>query len=181
MVIAFLAGMATLVSDRLDGMRLLRLLDGAGVWPTKYNRGIDYFMLILLPVLGYAAARRLPRDAACLAVAAVLTVAAGRNTTAQIALPVAVGAAVMAALAPRLAAVALAALTATVALTLPFVLRLLTQARPLIAPHIKISGLERLEIWDYLSAHVLQRPFAGWGLWTSRPASRLPRRSGRIT
>jgi O-antigen ligase len=65
-------------------------------------------------------------------------------------------------------AVVLGVATGLEALGLPFAMRVVTHFRPLIAPHIKISGVERLEIWDYLSAHVLQRPVLGWGLWSSR-------------
>jgi O-antigen ligase len=171
---AFLAGTLILLSDRLDGFFLLRLVDGKSVWPTKYNRGIDYFLLMLLPTLGFALASRHRRLSWLLALSAGLTVAAGVNTTAQVALPFAAALIVLGFVAPRLAPWLLAIGTAAVALLLPFLLRLVTHFRPEIAPHIKLSGVERLEIWDYLSAHVLQRPIAGWGLWTSRllPASR---------
>jgi O-antigen ligase len=168
MLLAFLAGMVVLLADHFDGYWLLRQIDGPNVWPTKYNRGIDYFALILLPTLGFFAARGEWRKAGLLAAVCILTIAAGRNTTAQIALPAVALTIGLAALAPRLVCVGLAALTTLVALALPFALRLITHARPLIAPHIKPSGLERLEIWDYLSAHVLQHPFLGWGLQTAR-------------
>lgn len=168
MSVAFLTGMLILGADRLDGFWLLKLIDGKGVWPTKYNRGIDYFVLILLPTLGFFVGARRWRLAAVLALAAVLTVAAGRNTTAQVALPLAALVAGLAWVAPWAAELLLAGATALLALALPFLLRVVEHFRPLIAPHVKSSGLERLEIWDYLSAHVLQRPFTGWGLWTSR-------------
>jgi O-antigen ligase len=98
----------------------------------------------------------------------VVTVACGRNLTAQLALPAAALVAVLGALWPRGVAILLAAATTAEALSLPFAMHLVNRFRPAIAPHIKISGVERLEIWDYLSSHVLQRPLLGWGLWTSR-------------
>jgi O-antigen ligase len=168
MTAAFLAGMCLLLTDRLDHFALLRLLDGKSVWPTKYNRGIDYFTLILLPTLGFCAAGRRWRLAACLCLAATVTVAAGRNTTAQLALPAAALVGALGFFVPRATGALLAAATAAEAVALPFAMRVITLFRPQIAPHIKLSGVERLEIWDYLSAHVLQRPFLGWGLWSSR-------------
>lgn len=168
MTAAFLVGTLLLLSERLDHFALLHGLDGPKVWPTKYNRGIDYFVLILLPTLGIAAAQKRWRLAAALCVAACVTVAAGRNTTAQIALPAAALTILAGTYAPRLTARLLAAAIAAEALCLPFAMRVVTHYRPLIAPHIKISAVERLEIWDYLSAHVLQRPILGWGLWASR-------------
>jgi exopolysaccharide production protein ExoQ len=170
---AFLVGTLILLSDKIDGYRLLHLVDGKSAWPTKYNRGIDYFLLMLLPTLGFAVARGRRRIAALLVLAALLTVVAGVNATAQLALPLAVFFAWLGYAAPRAALWLLGAGTAAMALLLPLILRLVTRFRPEITPHIKISGVERLEIWDYISAHVLQRPIAGWGLWTSRllPAS----------
>jgi O-antigen ligase len=166
--VACLVGAVMLVSDRVDHFVLLKALDGKGVWPTKYNRGIDYFSLILLPVLGFCVAARRWRLVGGLCLALVVTVAAGRNTTAQVALPVAILVGVVGALAPRVVAVVLGVATAAEALGLPFAMRVVTHFRPEIAAHIKLSGVERLEIWDYLSAHVLQRPLFGWGLWSSR-------------
>lgn len=165
---AFLLGALILLADRIDGFFLLKLIDGKSVWPTKYNRGIDYFLLILFPTLGFFAARRQWREVGLLAVAAVLAAAAGFNTTAKIGLPLAAAAAACGVFAPRITGRALAIATAATALGLPLALRLVAHFRPLIAPHIKPSGLERLEIWDYLSAHVWQKPLFGWGLWTSR-------------
>jgi len=168
MTAAFLAGMLLLLSDRLDHFVLLRALDGATVWPTKYNRGIDYFTLILLPTLGVATALRRWRLTATLCLAVCVTVTSGRNTTAQLAVPAAALTIVIGTYAPRLTAGLLAAATTIEALCLPFAMRLVTHYRPQIAPRIKLSAVERLEIWDYLSAHVLQRPILGWGLWSSR-------------
>jgi O-antigen ligase len=165
---ASLAGAALLVADRLDGYVVLRLVDGAKVWPTKYNRGIDYFTLLALPTLAFSLARQRFVSAGALGLAVALAVAGGLNTTAQVALPCAVLVAALATAAPRLVGATLAGGTALLALSLPFILRLITNERPLIAPHIKSSGLDRLEIWDYLSAHVMQRPLLGWGLGTAR-------------
>jgi O-antigen ligase len=170
---AFVAGTLILLADRLDGYKLLHLVDGKAVWPTKYNRGIDYFLLMLMPTLGFSLATRQRACSVLLALAASLTVAAGVNTTARVALPLAIVLIAAGLAAPRVVAWLLGAGTAAMALLLPFLLRLVTRFRPDIVPHVKLSGVERLEIWDYLSAHVLQRPIAGWGLWTSRllPAS----------
>ncbi len=168
MAAAFLAGMLMLLSDRLDGFVLLRALDGHSVWPTKYNRGIDYFTLVLLPTLGFCLAGRRWPMASGLCLATVVTVACGRNLTAQLALPAAVVIGAVGALAPRAGAILLGVATVAEALALPFAMRLVIRLKPLIVSHVKISGVERLEIWDYLSAHVLQRPILGWGLWTSR-------------
>jgi O-antigen ligase len=162
------AGTVLLLSDVLDGYRLLRVLDGARVWPTKYNRGIDYSFLILLPAIAYTWAERRWVTFAATSLALGTSIIAGVNTTAQVALFAAVIVAALGAWAPRLAFALLGAATAIEALALPFLMSMINRLRPAIAAHVKISGVERLEIWDYLSAHALERPWLGWGLWTSR-------------
>jgi O-antigen ligase len=168
LAVAAISGTALLLSDVLDGYRLLRALDGAAVWPTKYNRGIDYSFLILLPAIAFAWAEK--RWVTCMVTALALGVAigAGVNLTAKLALGAAVVVAALGAWVPLAAFALLGAVTAVEALALPFLMSLVYRLRPEIAAHVKISGVERLEIWDYLSARALERPFLGWGLWTSR-------------
>jgi exopolysaccharide production protein ExoQ len=168
LAVAACAGMALILSDALDGYHVLHAVEGAKTWPTKYNRGIDHSFLILLPVIAFARAQK--RWLTCLAAIAALgiTILAGHNMTAQVALPAVLGVAALASFAPWLTAGLLGAATVAEALALPFLMPLINRLRPAIAPHLKISGVERLEIWDYLSAHALQHPLLGWGLWTSR-------------
>jgi O-antigen ligase len=61
---------------------------------------------------------------------------------------------------PRLAAGAQTLLM----ITLPVWLRLAASHRAAFATHIKASGIHRLEIWDYMTARVAERPVLGWGL-----------------
>jgi len=37
-----------------------------------------------------------------------------------------------------------------------------------LAKVIKWSGIHRLEIWDYMSARILERPLTGWGLGVAK-------------
>jgi O-antigen ligase len=164
---AVLAGAAVMVADRLTGNHLLHLMsvhEGA----TKYNRGIDYLLIILMPLLALLVQGRRWRLVAALAVACAACVAAGRNTTAFVSLPGAVLLFCAAWRAPRLVARAMGGGLVLGAIGLPFALRLLSGLRGALAPHIKESLLARLEIWDYVSARVLERPLFGWGIWSAK-------------
>jgi O-antigen ligase len=46
-------------------------------------------------------------------------------------------------------------------------MRLASKERPRLSEVVKMSGIHRLEIWDYMSARILERPLAGWGLGTA--------------
>ena len=66
------------------------------------------------------------------------------------------------------------AAVAAMALLLPFFLRLVEPYRTLIEPYVKHSGDHRFEIWDYMSARVVERPFLGWGLWSTKSVPITP-------
>jgi O-antigen ligase len=164
---AVIAGSTLMVADRLTGNYLLHLVsshEGA----TKYNRGIDYLSILLMPLIGTLVVQRHRILAAATTLAAIACVAEGKSTTAWIALPAAALVLALAARAPRLTARLITAAVAAGALALPFALRILSGIRPSLAPYIKESMLRRLEIWDYVSARIMERPLFGWGIWTSK-------------
>jgi len=165
--VASLAGAAVMVADRLTGNRLLHVFSHH-VGATKYNRGIDYLLILLMPLLGALVAERRWRLAASLVVAAAAVVAEGRNTTAYVSLPVAALVVALAWRAPRLVPRVIGGSLALAALLLPLALRGLSGVRGTLAPHIKESMLRRLEIWDYVSARVTERPLFGWGVWSAK-------------
>ena len=164
---AILAGTIVMVADRLTGNHLLHLATHHG-GATKYNRGIDYLLLLLAPLLGTLVRRRDWRPVAALLVATAACIAVGRNTTAWVAVPMALGVFALASRAPRLASRLIASTLVAGAVALPFALHVLSGLRAGLAPHIKESMLRRLEIWDYMSARVLERPFFGWGIWSAK-------------
>ena len=158
---AVAVGAAVMVADTLANTPLQTLLGGPA---TKYNRGVDYLLLLVWPIAAIAVQRRRWPALAVLAVAMLAIVAISRNTTAQLALPAAAVMLGLAWLAPRLATALLGGGSALVIVALPFALRLLSAGtRGELAPRIKQSLLHRMEIWDYMSAHVVERPIAGWG------------------
>jgi len=166
---ALLVGAAIVLADRLAGFALQGLLtSGALNAPTKYNRGIDYLMVLVWPLLGYAAVRREWRRVAAGAAAVAVIVVAGQSSTS-----VAAGALALATLgasfvAARAVGLALRLAVALLGFCLPFLLHLLTGERTRLAAAAKRSFVHRLEIWDYMTSRALERPLAGWGFGTAK-------------
>ena len=173
--IAVAIGAAILFLDAATGFHLQALLsrDTADI-PAKYNRGADYLAVLLWPVAAWAAARRERAMLALVFLAAGLALFAAPSVTGRVAALVGLGALLFAFLSPRLALGAIAAATALIAAATPFLLHALAQqrgaiaARLLVTPHLKLSGLARLEIWDYMTARIFERPLLGWGLWSAK-------------
>jgi O-antigen ligase len=166
---AVLLATVMLCADTVLGYPLQRLLTGgAANAATKYNRGVIALTLIVWPLLGALVARGNAKKAIILAAAMLVAVLVGLSSTGSVAL--AVGAVVwrLARWRLRLTSLMAGALLLPFALALPWYLRVLSAARPQLAPLIKPSGLHRLEIWDYMSARILERPFSGWGLGVAK-------------
>ncbi len=131
---------------------------------TKYNRGIDYLVLIAWPQLAFAVWQRRWRRVGVLTAALAVVLGVGVSLAAQAAALVGLIVLALAIWLPRIAAWLLAAGMAVLALGTPLGLRLLTTHRAELAAYLKYSGFERLEIWDPLTADVLERPLLGWGI-----------------
>ena len=140
----------------------------AGHDGTKYSRGLDYLVLLAWPLLAHEAAEGDQRRA--MAVAALIVVAAvvGVSTTAALALLVGALMLVFAALLRRVATPLLFGALAALVAALPFILRAFAASRQALEPHLKTSGFHRLEIWDYMSARIMEQPLLGWGLLSAK-------------
>jgi len=69
---------------------------------------------------------------------------------------------------PRLVDIGLAWGVAACVAALPVALRVLAARRPELARFLKPSGVNRLEIWDYMTARVFEHPLRGWGLMSAK-------------
>jgi O-antigen ligase len=173
--LAFAVGAAVILIDTATGYRLESLFAGdAADLPSKYNRGADYLVLIAWPLLAWAARGRQRALFAAVVVSTGLALAVAPSATGRVAAVVGLLVLLLAFSSRRIAAGGLAAASAAIAAATPFLLRALAHeraalaARFLVTPHLKVSGLARLEIWDYMTARALERPLFGWGLWSSK-------------
>lgn len=138
---------------------------------TKYNRGLDYLSLIVWPVAGWLWRRGARGRAGLLLAVAAVPVLLGHSLAGKVALAGGLVVLGLAALLPRLALWAMRiGATLTIA-TLPLLLRVLAVRRAEFVGLIKPSGINRLEIWDYMTARVAEHPLLGWGLLS---ADRVP-------
>ena len=168
--IATMLGAAIIAADSLLGHRLQPLIaghPGPGMI-TKYNRGIDYLVLIVWPQLAFAAWRRRWRDIVLLAICVAVILAIGVSLAGRVAALTGIVVLALAFWLPRAVAPILASSTLAFAATLPFGLRMLAEHRATLAPYLKPSGLDRLEIWDYTTARVFEHPLLGWGIAASK-------------
>ena len=75
---------------------------------------------------------------------------------------------------PRVVGIAVTGALSFIALTLPWIIRLLPQAGEAerIAGALKLSALHRLEIYRYVASLIAERPLFGWGFDAARVLSR---------
>jgi len=166
LVIATILGATIIVADSLFSYRFEAWVTGRTnvTAATKYNRGIDYLGLIAWPQFAFLALRRRYRETVLLAVCLLAILLIGASLAARVA---AVSGVLVFALAfwlPRIVAPLLACSTTVLAAGLPFALRVMANHRAALAPYLKPSGLQRLEIWDYMTARVFEHPLLGWGI-----------------
>jgi exopolysaccharide production protein ExoQ len=144
---------------------------------TKYNRGLDYLVLIAWPLLAHIWWRRRHWAVAALALAMAIMLALTPSLAAQVAVAAGVVVLLLAWAAPRRVAIVLAWGVAAFVIFQPAALRLLAEHRAELARFLKGSGVARLEIWDYMTARVFEHPIRGWGL---RTATYLPIRPDEL-
>jgi exopolysaccharide production protein ExoQ len=168
MAIAFLAGGVVLALDATAGWPLQRWLSGgAANADAKYNRGVAYALLLAWPLLGRLWCERARGFALCLLLGLGLMLGFGVGLTPRLAAAASFAVFALALLLPRRIGPLLMLASAAFAATAPLLLRALSQARAILAPHLKQSGEARLEIWNYMTARVLERPWLGHGFWSA--------------
>lgn len=146
---------------------------GAGAAPghytvhrvVKYNRGISYLEMMLWPLLAYYWLYRSRAVAVGLAGAVTLITVACASLTAKFALLAGFAVLALGLVATAGTFVAIGAVVVVLGVAMPVILKgasalLLGEAQPL----IKLSGIHRLEFWDYMADRVWDRPLFGWGL-----------------
>jgi O-antigen ligase len=163
------AGVAILGADTAFDFPLQHLLGGPAInIGTKYNRGLIALVIAIWPIVANLAARDERGKAQLLFGFVMLAALVGLSATGLAALVVGFFVWLLALKAPRFTAIAMGAGMTALALALPLLLRIASGQREHLASVVKSSGIHRLEIWDYMSARILERPLAGWGLGAAK-------------
>ncbi|MDE2517711.1 MAG: O-antigen ligase family protein, partial [Rhodospirillales bacterium] len=96
-----------------------------------------------------------------------LPVLLGHSLAGKVALAGGAAVLVLAVWLPRVTLWAMRIVAVLAIASLPALLRALAVRRDAFVGLIKPSGINRLEIWDYMTARVAERPLLGWGLMSS--------------
>jgi O-antigen ligase len=133
----------------------------------KYNRGLDYLVILIWPVLAYWTNHDKKLNLAMVA-SLTIPVLLSLSGTARAAVLVGLAAYLsvlgMPILAPRLIRLK----ACLIPVLLPPLLWWFADYRTAVSSHIPTSGLHRLEIWDYMMHRIMERPWLGWGTMSSK-------------
>lgn len=174
--LALVMGLAMLglaVELRL-GMPIQQALRGDHFKEAFYNRGLSYGLVLAWGIGAGVVAQKGGKAAMlfalCLVPALVLTL----SRAAQLGAGVAVFVFLLAQMAPHITRGILQILT-VLTMGWPFFVVAIVSKVPSSLAHLPNSWRHRVEIWDYLSFHILQNPWTGWGFGnTSRLAVDSP-------
>ncbi|MEI7610173.1 MAG: O-antigen ligase family protein [Rhodospirillaceae bacterium] len=162
---AMILGVGVLCLDTAFGYPFQGLMGHEG---TKYNRGLNYLLLLAWPLAAAFAAERRRTAAAALGGLMVVAVMVGVSVTGTLALAAGGAVFLLAVLLRGAAAPALFGLMAALVAALPFLLHAAAATRQSLWPYIKFTGFHRLEIWDYMTARVFEHPWLGWGFLSAK-------------
>jgi O-antigen ligase len=158
-------GVAILGLDTVTMFPLQHVIAGpAANIGTKYNRGMISLVLLLWPMTAHLAAMGERRKALILAAIVLIGAFISPSATAVAALLAGLAVWCAAMILPRVTRNVMGGGLTASALALPLLMRLVSHERPRLASVVKSTGIHRLEIWDYMSARILERPLSGWGL-----------------
>jgi exopolysaccharide production protein ExoQ len=173
------AGSALVLVDAATGFHLQALvvhrppIDAV----VKYHRGVDHLVLITCPILAWHCRMGRVRLASTGFVAVATAVMIAGGATGRIALVAAAITFVIARTAPLFTRRAAAWAIALAVVTLPITLHILSVHRDALAHYVKPSGVNRLEIWNYVTDRIIERPLLGWG---GNAATSLPIRAEEL-
>ena len=158
-------GVAILCLDTVTLYPLQHVIGGpAANIGTKYNRGLIALVFLLWPMMAHLMAMGERRKALILAAIVLLGAVICLSATGLAALMAGLAVWLLALYAPRFTRIAMGGGLTALVLALPVLMRLVSSERPRLATLVKATGIHRLEIWDYMSARILERPLSGWGL-----------------
>ena len=166
--IAGFVGASALGAEFFLGTPLLHLVKGAAVSITQYNRGASYLCVMAMPLIAYLWIRGSARWLLVVFIVILLapfSMTESRATKAAFLLGLAVSG--VALVFPRFVKWSLVA-TLFALLAVPFGVTSVYRFHHDWLDRLPPSWYDRVEIWDYMSYRIFDRPWLGWGMGTSR-------------
>lgn len=173
-IIGLIAGVAlgamVVLVDAVLHHSLIASLRPARPTPTEFDRGATTLVVLVWPLLIYLLDRRNRRLAIAVALAVILVVGYLMSDAAKLALAVGVAGAIFVFWGRDWVTKPLQYILPLGILIMPLLAISLPSPETLIQdrPFAKASALHRLVIWQFTGRRILERPWLGWGLETSR-------------
>ncbi len=159
-------GAVALGAELSSGGYLLHALKKPNASLTEYNRGIAHVVILVFPLLAGLWISGKRKQAGALALTLLFPTSLTESHTAKLALIVGLACAAFAFYRPtwvrRGLALGLIALAGW-----PFYAQHMFSTAPELVAKLHDSWRHRLEIWDFLSYRIAERPVFGWGLGTT--------------
>lgn len=166
---AFIGGVALGIEMYLNGP-LLHLVKGPNTDLTEYNRGISYLVIIALPILGYLWISGKKKEAVIFGLMLLFPTSYTDSRATKAAYLLGLSVMIGASFFPRFVRHALE-VTFIFLLSFPFSVTWLFLYHHNLLDHLPPSWMARVEIWDYMSYRIFDRPFWGWGMGSSHSLS----------
>jgi O-antigen ligase len=159
-------GAGALGLELLSGGFLLHTLKNPNASLNEYNRGMAHVIILAFPLLAGLWLSGRKKAAALLVLALLFPAGLTESRTAKLALIAGIACTAAAFYRPVLTRSVLA--VASIGLAgFPFYAQRLFLAAPEVIARLPDSWRQRMEIWDFLSYRIAERPVFGWGLGTT--------------
>jgi len=146
---------------------LLHIVKGLNAAATEYNRGISYLVIFAFPLLAYLWRAGKRWEAAFVTLLILFPASLTESRTTKLAFLLGLATAVAAMVLPRVTKHGLTAILFAL-ITFPFAVMAMFLRYPNWYAHLPQSWQHRVEIWDYMSYRIIDRPFLGWGFGSSK-------------
>jgi len=148
------------------GYPMLHGVKGAIVEYTEYNRGISYLAVFAFPMMAYVWVCQPRWRFAVFILLMLIPVMLTESRATRMAFIAGLAVTALAHYAPKLMQRGLIAVLVAL-ITMPFVVTHLFTEHPQWVERLPMSWHHRVEIWDYMSYRIFERPWFGWGIGSS--------------
>jgi len=167
-------GLLTLGIELFSGTPLLKWMNGSGVFDekaiTKYNRGFSYAVLLAWPLLALLTGEKAYWRTGLFCLALLLPLGFTHSRATQLGFVLASAVFAAAFFMPVFVRWGLG-LLAALASAWPFMAQSVFNNHAEWVARLAPSWQARMEIWDFMSYRILERPWLGWGLGSSHELS----------